>query len=136
RGLLRGEGPGEPAGDWPVHGAVIGYLAYEAGRTSAGLPEAKAGVAPFMPDAALGLYGWTIVVDHQERRAAITSMASVDEAEVARVRERVLAACEPAARAFGVTGPIASTLDREAYLPRARRVLDYIAAGDCYQAHL
>ena len=136
RGLLRGEAADGSAEEWPVHGAVIGYLAYEAGRASAGLSQEKAGVAPFMPDAALGLYGWTIVVDHLEQRAAITSMASVDAAEVARIRERVLAAADPAARAFGVTGPIASTLDREAYLPRARRVLDYIEAGDCYQANL
>ena len=33
-------------------------------------------------------------------------------------------------------GPIRSTLEREEYLPRARRVLDYIEAGDCYQANL
>src|SRR5690606_12686269 len=37
---------------------------------------------------------------------------------------------------FRVRGPIGSTLEREAYLPRAQRVLDYIDAGDCYQANL
>ena len=33
-------------------------------------------------------------------------------------------------------GEIVSSLEREAYLPRAARIIDYIEAGDCYQANL
>ncbi|HEX4763175.1 MAG TPA: aminodeoxychorismate synthase component I [Usitatibacter sp.] len=136
RRLLSGEVAGDATAQWPVSGGVIGYFGYEAGREAAGLSPDKAGTAPFMPDVALGLYACTIVVDHTAQRAAITSLASVGEDEVLALRERLLAAREGAPRAFCVTGPIASTLEREAYLPRAQRVLDYIAAGDCYQANL
>jgi para-aminobenzoate synthetase component 1 len=121
---------------WPVSGAVIGYLGYELGRVPAGLPQVKTGTSPFMPESALGLYAWTVVVDHVERRAALTSLDSFADDEAHALRERLLLAAARPLREFSVDAPIASTLERPEYLPRARRVLDYIGAGDCYQANL
>ncbi len=135
RRLLAGEESGRGAGDWPVHGAAIGYFGYEIGRPLAGLAPARHAAA-FMPELAIGLYPWTIVVDHLERRAAITSLASVPAEEVATLRDRLLAAPAAPLRAFHVDGTIFSTLERDQYLPRAARVLRYIDAGDCYQANL
>jgi para-aminobenzoate synthetase component I len=136
RRLIAAERTPAQAQAWPVSGAAIGYFGYEVGRPAAGLPADKAGTTPFMPEVAVGLYPWTLVVDHVGRCAAITSLDSVPESEVRALRDRLLAARERPARPFGVADPIASTLEREAYLPRARRVLDYIEAGDCYQANL
>jgi para-aminobenzoate synthetase component 1 len=119
-----------------VSGAAIGYFGYEAGRAVAGLPADKAGTVPFMPEVAVGLYPWTVVIDHRDQRAALTSLASFPEGEARALRDRLLAARERTARPFEIRSPIASTLDRDTYLPRARRVLDYIDAGDCYQANL
>src|SRR5204862_5460922 len=76
RRLLAGERPSGGSRPWPVAGAVLGYIGYEAGRGFAGLAPAKAATTPFMPGAALGLYPWTIVVDHAERQAALTSLES------------------------------------------------------------
>ena len=134
RRLLAGESAARS--EWPVSGAVMGYFGYEVGRGVAGLPAAKAGTTPFMPDVALGLYPWTVVVDHAEKRAALTSLDSFDAREAEAVRARLLAAAQRPARAFSVQGPIASSLERDDYLPRARKVLEYIDAGDCYQANL
>jgi len=136
RRLLVGEAAGDEGHEWPVSGAAIGYFGYEVGRTAAGLSARAEEGDPFMPEAAMGLYAWTIVVDHVEKRAAITSLASVEAAEVSLLRERLLQAPARAPRPFRVDGPIESTLEREAYLPKARRVLDYIESGDCYQANL
>lgn len=136
RRLLAGERAAAPASDWPASGGVIGYFGYEVGRKGAGLPAAKAGTTAFMPEVALGLYPWTIVVDHVERRAALTSLEAFSEADALALRARLLAASQRRLRPFEVRGPIASTLERAAYLPRARKVLDYIEAGDCYQANL
>ena len=100
------------------------------------LPPDKAGTTPFMPEAAVGLYAWTVVVDHAEKRAALTSLASFPDAEAPALRETLLAGEPPAREPFRVTGEVASTLEREAYLPRAARILDYIRAGDAYQVNL
>jgi para-aminobenzoate synthetase component 1 len=135
RRLVSGE-RAQDGGQWPVSGAAIGYFGYEAGRGAAGLARDKPGTRPFMPEVAMGLYRWTIVVDHVEGRAALTSTASFSEEEAKRLRERLLDAPQMALRGFEVRGPIRSTLERADYLPRARRVLDYIEAGDCYQANL
>jgi para-aminobenzoate synthetase component 1 len=103
RRLLSGEAASDATAQWPVSGGVIGYFGYEAGREAAGLSPDKAGTAPFMPDVALGLYAWTVVVDHAAQRAAITSLASVGEDEVLALRERLLEAREGVPRAFCVT---------------------------------
>ncbi|MBL0140723.1 MAG: aminodeoxychorismate synthase component I [Betaproteobacteria bacterium] len=132
--LLAETTPGDTA--WPIAGGAIGYVGYELGRQSARLPPAKPGTTAFMPEAAVGLYPWTVVVDHAERRAALTSLASYPDADAEALRE-VLLEGEPRTRApFCVTGEIASSLEREAYLPRAARIIDYIRAGDTYQVNL
>jgi para-aminobenzoate synthetase component I len=136
RRLLEGEAAGEGGEAWPASGAAIGYIGYEVGRPVARLPARKPATNPFMPEAALGLYAWTVVIDHAEQRAAITSLAGVRDDEVVAIRDRLLAAPAPVSRPFHVHGATVSSLEREAYLPRARRVLDYIDAGDCYQANL
>ena len=89
-----------------------------------------------MPEAAVGLYAWTVVVDHAQRRAALTSLASFPDAEAEALRDRLLAGETPPRETFRVSGEIASSLEREAYLPRAARIIDYIRAGDTYQVNL
>ena len=136
RRLVAGESEEAPRGDWPVSGAAIGYFGYEAGRAGAGLARDKAGTKPFMPEVAFGLYPWTIVIDHVERRAALTSLEAFSDDEALRLRETLLAAAQRPLRPFTVRAAVRSSLEREDYLPRARRVLQYIDAGDCYQANL
>lgn len=134
RELLAGAAAGDSS--WPIAGGAIGYLGYELGRAVAKLPPAKPGVPAFMPEAAIGLYAWTVVVDHAERRAALTSLAAFPDEEAAALRDRLLAGAPPAREPFRAAGEIASTLEREAYLPRAARVIGYIREGDIYQANL
>ena len=128
RGMIAGAAA-NAAAEWPLAGGLIGYLGYAA---SASRPAPNA----FMPDVAMGLYPWTVVVDHRERRAVLTSLDSFDDAAARHLHAQLLAAPEPRPREFAVAGTPTSSLERPAYLPRARRVLDYIEAGDCYQANL
>src|SRR5512141_83952 len=90
RRLVEGERCADTA--WPVSGGAIGYLGYELGRASAGLPREKAGCEAFMPEVAMGLYPWTVVIDHVGRRAAITSLDSFSDTEAARLRDELMAA--------------------------------------------
>jgi para-aminobenzoate synthetase component 1 len=134
RMLLEGARSGDT--EWPIAGGVIGYFGYELGRSAARLAPVKSGTEPFMPEAALGLYAWTLVIDHAECRAALTSLASFpDEAAIA-IRDRLLAGEARVREPFRVLGEIGSTLESEAYLSRAAKVIDYIRAGDTYQVNL
>ncbi len=122
RELLAGERSSADAGAWPTAGAAIGYFGYES--------------RGFMPQVAVGLYPWTVVVDHEEKRAAITSLESFGEGDARELRDALLAAMPRVPGAFEVAGAVRSSLERDDYLPRARRILDYIEAGDCYQVNL
>src|SRR5512140_3011810 len=78
RSLLAGE-RGQGAEAWPASGAASGYFGYELGREGAGLAPEKRATTAFMPEVAMALYPWTLVVDHAERRAALTSFESFPE---------------------------------------------------------
>jgi para-aminobenzoate synthetase component 1 len=132
--LLEGARSGDT--EWPVAGGAIGYLGYELGRSAAKLSPEKPGTEPFMPEAAFGLYAWTVVIDHAERRAALTSLASFPDEAATVIRDRLLAGETPAREPFRVLGEVRSTLEREPYLLRAAKVIDYIRAGDTYQVNL
>jgi para-aminobenzoate synthetase component 1 len=134
RMLLEGARSGDT--EWPVAGGAIGYLGYELGRSAAKLSPEKPGTEPFMPEAAFGLYAWTVVIDHAERRAALTSLASFPDEAATVIRDRLLAGETPAREPFRVLGEVRSTLEREPYLLRAAKVIDYIRAGDTYQVNL
>ena len=56
------------AGDLPFSGGAIGYFGYDLARRIERLP-ARARDAERIPDMAVGLYDWAVVVDHSERRA-------------------------------------------------------------------
>jgi para-aminobenzoate synthetase component I len=128
--------PARAASPLPFAGGLIGYFGYELGRRGAGLPAEKPGTRAFLPELAVGRYPWAVVIDHEAERAVLVSLDGFPEAEAAAVRDRLLGATAAGPARFRVLGDIASSLERADYLPRARRVLDYIRAGDCYQVNL
>jgi para-aminobenzoate synthetase component 1 len=131
----------------PFAGGVIGYLGYGLRRAVEALPAAPPDPLGH-PDAWLGLYDGAAIFDHRERRvvALATGVGARDEPERARraatrlnrLRDRLAAAGVAAAGTHTpapVRVPAAIAAERE-YVPRVRRALDYIGAGDVYQVNL
>jgi para-aminobenzoate synthetase component 1 len=130
----------------PFCGGAIGYLGYGLRRSVESLP-VKPPDPLGHPDAWFGLYDAAALFDHRERRTLIlaTGLGARDEAErggraAARLRGlRALldgAGREPPAPAPPPAGVRAAALGEADYLPRVRRALAYIAAGDVYQVNL
>ena len=92
-----------------------------------------------MPEMAVGIYDWAVVVDHLDKRSWLVGQGRCVDTH-ARWRELVARfSAPPAERArvpFRITAPLASNLTRDAYAAAFTRVLDYIHAGDCYQINL
>jgi para-aminobenzoate synthetase component 1 len=130
----------EPAAGLPFVGGAIGWLGYDLGRRFERLG-LETRLDPGVPQMAVGIYDWALVVDHWER--AMWLVGRGDIADPRRQRLRRLAAIRPgrtgaaaARRAFRVMGRPSSELDAAGYARRFAAVQDYIRAGDCYQVNL
>jgi len=124
--------------DLPFSGGAIGYFSYDLARRLERLPESAVDDVG-MPEMAVGLYDWAVVVDHGERRSWLVGHGHRADT---RMRWRELTArfsapaIERARPPFRIAAPPSSNLSPDAYAAAFGRVLDYIDAGDCYQVNL
>jgi anthranilate synthase component 1 len=129
-------------------GGTVGYLGYEAAGCFERLPQ-PAGKGYDMP---LGMWQFTdtlLVFDHLKHKIKVVSHVHLDARDLAadyaravgRIEELIarLAADHPRVIAPGdqqplVDGRTSSNVSQAEYERRVRRVQEYIAAGDVYQA--
>ncbi len=137
--LRRLLGPlGGAAAALPFCGGAIGYFAYDLGRRLERLP-IRATHDIHLPDMAVALYDWAVVVDHVLQRAWLVSGCrderTLDEWD--RIVEQVQSPAPGLPPAlFRVTSPVQSNLDRQRYAEAFQRIKRYIHEGDCYQVNL
>jgi para-aminobenzoate synthetase component 1 len=124
--------------DLPFTGGTLGYFSYDLGRRFERLPS-MAEDAEKMPEMAVGIYDWAVVVDHLEKRSWLVAQGRCADTRDRWAELVARFSAEPVERArvpFRITAPLASNLTRERYASAFRGVLDYIHAGDCYQINL
>ncbi len=126
-----------PAG-LPFAGGAIGYFAYDLGRRWHRLPSLALD-AEGLPEMAVGLYDWALVVDHQRHASWLVSadLQPMPEARWQDLYKRLSRRAPPAPRqAFHTRGSVVANLTPSAYRARFERIQAYIRAGDCYQVNL
>jgi len=121
----------------PFCGGAIGYFAYDLGRRLETLPDiAQQDIN--MPDMAVGIYDWSVIVDHHVRRAWLASFCRFEKTE--SVWQQLLDLFSNAAtdddKGFHIKTEIKSNMSREQYGTAFDRVKNYILDGDCYQVNL
>ena len=130
----------------PLQGGVVGCFGYELARHLERLP-AAAGDDRRFPDLALGFYDVIVAVDCARRRAWIVSSGHPEPDPSARrkraavrleaIAAQIASAAEPAPPASPPRQPaIVANFSRAAYEAAVQRVIDYILAGDIFQANL
>ena len=136
---LLGEALGPPRpgiGGLPFCGGAIGYFGYDLARRLERIP-VRALDAEHIPDMAVGIYDWALVVDHRERRARLVAtssrcardaLGSLGGALAGRARPR-------AGAPFRVLDAVRSNLTHERYLAALARIGHYLREGDCYQVN-
>ena len=127
----------EPIPGLPFGGGAIGWFGYDLGRRIERLP-VLAEDAEQIPDMAVGIYDWALVVDHAERRSWLVA-AGRDPATAARWDERIAQFSSPSVpkhRLFRVRGAVQSNMTRAQYGAAFDRIQRYIRNGDCYQVNL
>lgn len=142
--LAAAMGPPEPVLDAPVPfcGGAVGLVGYETGGAGERLPAPKA--APFDPVLFFGLYDVIAAFDLHERKAWILSTGRPEtdpDAKAARAHARAdrleALLTTPATLPDPQVPDLAwaAELSRADYMGRVARVIDYIHAGDIFQAN-
>ena len=131
--------PGLP----PFQTGAAGYFAYDLGRHLERLPAHRIDDQP-LPDLLIGFYDWTIAFDHAEKRAFIMASGYPAPSETARHAQAAARIAEIRGRlarpvalpSRPVIAPPRPDLERSAHETMVRRTIDYILAGDIYQANI
>jgi para-aminobenzoate synthetase component I len=121
----------------PFCGGALGYFSYDLGRSLETLPEiAKQDIN--MPDMAIGIYDWAVVVDHHLRRSWLASFCRFDKTQLiwAELQELFASVSTNEGNGFQIKTNVESNTSREKYTEAFDRIKNYILEGDCYQVNL
>lgn len=116
--------------DLPFQGGALGLFGYDLGRRFETLPDhAEADIS--LPDMAVGLYDWAVIVDHHQQSVSLLSHTD------AGARLAWLEAQQPVSTAdFALTSAWRSNMCADEYGQKFAQVQAYLHSGDCYQVNL
>lgn len=129
--------PYSSSSELPFAGGAIGYFGYDLGlRLNAiALREKQASA---LPELAVGIYDWTVIVDHEQKRAHLASNCRDPRTpEIWEDLLQRLSAQRSAARrdSFALTGKLETLPSHSEYAHAFEKIKAYIASGDCYQVN-
>ena len=121
--------------DYPFNGGAIGYFSYDLARRLETLP-IIAKDAEHIPDMAVGIYKWAVIVDHQQQKSVLVGHDCDDQYWQALITKFSQLPEQQPKESFKVIGPIESNMDKLAYTKAFDRIKKYLKEGDCYQVNL
>lgn len=116
--------------DLPFQGGALGLFGYDLGRRFEKLPSC-AQKDILLPDMAIGIYDWAIVVDHHQQRVTLLSHQD-PQARLAWLNAQT----PPSVTPFSLTSPWQANMTRGEYGEKFRQVQAWLHSGDCYQVNL
>ena len=123
--------------DIPFSGGALGYWGYDLSRRLMTLPTQAQNGEP-LPDMAVGIYDWAIVLDHQLHTAHLVSQQRhpATAQVLPEILERLQHHTNKPRAEFKVRGRIVSNFTRAEYQSAFEEVQRFLSAGDCYQVNL
>ncbi|MFA5080936.1 MAG: aminodeoxychorismate synthase component I [Hydrogenophilaceae bacterium] len=130
-------GRAESSGAFPFAGGAIGYFSYDLARRLGEL-SATGKDADGLPDMAVGLYDWALLVDHETRATHLVSAGR--DSQTGRDWEQLIELFSHPVPTDRADWTVLAGPESNLPWPRYRQALDraqrYIAEGDCYQINL
>ncbi len=118
----------------PFNGGALGYFSYDLARCIEVLPT-RALDAEHIPEMAIGIYSWAVIVDHQLRTSWLVGQNILDDSWMVLIR--LFSALQPVSLVkFQVTGDICSNMTADQYACAFDKIKNYLKEGDCYQVNL
>lgn len=122
----------------PFPGGAIGYFSYDLGRRLERLPQ-LAEDAEQLPEMAVGIYDWAVIVDHAAQRSWLVGggRCGLSSERWRQLLEFWTAPVSSRPRqSFRAMSELRVNIDRADYGRLFRRIKRYIREGDCYQVNL
>ncbi len=136
RQLLDAESPHHLPRDWDGFiGGALGYFSYDLARSIESLPQ-QAVRDIDIPEMGVGIYHWAVITDHRVRRTVLRFSPGCSSKERDQVRQCLSEGAQTTADIFRLTSLLQSNFDQHSYKGVFAELLEYINAGDCYQANL
>ena len=120
----------------PFCGGAIGYAGYELGNTGNFLPADTRPTA--LPAGFFGLYTWALIIDHQLQASHLVfhpACAAHQQRDITSRFQALDWSISKRGEAFSLTTPFRHEFSQQQYEAQVGRILQYIRAGDIYQAN-
>ncbi len=123
--------------EMPFCGGAMGYWGYDLARRWIKLPQHEHRTE-CLPDMAIGIYDWAVLIDHQEQEARLVSRMRATETVKALpdILARLQKKDVQRKNDFRVTGRVEANSLRSEYSAAFNKIREYLIAGDCYQVNL
>ncbi|MEJ2610971.1 MAG: aminodeoxychorismate synthase component I [Candidatus Thiodiazotropha sp.] len=120
----------------PFCGGAIGYFGYDLGRRLEQMPDLAEDI-DHLPEMAIAIHDWSLVVDHQEQRSWLVGR---NPTRLEKYRRMLLCATNHsvklrATQPYRVMGEVCSNMSQDEYLSSIAKIKRYILDGDCYQVN-
>ena len=120
--------------DAPFVCGLLGYFGYDFGRQSESIQSSKP-CATELPDLRLGLYLWSLVIDHELRKNILYFHPSCPLELQQKIRTLLTEKPKIADTGFALKETFQATVSKERYIDAISQVKQYITDGDCYQVN-
>jgi para-aminobenzoate synthetase component 1 len=129
----------EGIGDLPFSGGAIGYFGYDLGRRYERV-DGPAHDDIGMPDMAVGIYDWAVVVDHKIKKSWLVGQGRDNSTfeQWDQLLQMVNADAQQSFTVdpFEVLSEISSNLSEAQYSDAFSAIAEHIRVGNCYQVNL
>ncbi len=119
----------------PFSGGALGYFAYDLGRQLEVLPDIAQN-SENIPDMAVGIYTWAIVVDHQLAKSYLVGCTETEQQWQVLIEKFSHYPQSQVIDDFKVTSAVQSNMTAKAYTAAFEKIKQYLIEGDCYQVNL
>jgi para-aminobenzoate synthetase component I len=127
--------PNEGFSGLPFNGGAIGYFTYDLARRLENLP-VIADDAEHIPEMAVGIYNWAVVVDHHQRQSFLVGHGCNKDHWQSLISLFSALLTKDQTKQFKVTSEVKSNMDKASYSRAFDKIKHYLKEGDCYQVNL